>query len=177
MRNLPHKNSAMERILCQYLSNKSSVLQINTICFAKKNSTFKQTQSDLQIQNSIWEKMQTYGQIYVLCVTTVRLICLFMRKLGLIFSQMRAGWFSHKCVQADFLTNACWLIFSQMRVGWLHLYFSITIYCGTIYCYTPALLWMLNNCINIYVYSISRDPTEDKRYREWISFYRERLAS
>ncbi len=28
--------------------------------------------------------MQTYGQIYVLCVTTVRLICLFMRKLGLI---------------------------------------------------------------------------------------------
>ncbi len=102
----------MERILCQYLSNKSSVLQINTICFAKKNSTFKQTQSDLQIQNSIWEKMQTYGQIYVLCVTTVRLICLFMRKLAdsqcgrLIFSQMRAGWFSHKCVQADFLTCA-----------------------------------------------------------------------
>ncbi len=108
----------MEWILCQYLSNKSSVLQINTICFAKKNSTFKQTQSDLQIQNSIWEKMQTYGQIYVLCVTTVRLICLFMRKLGLIFSQMRAGWFSHKCVQADFLTNACRLIFSQMRAGW-----------------------------------------------------------
>ncbi len=107
----------MERILCQYSSNKSSVLQINTICFAKKNSTSKQTQSDLQIQNCIWEKMQRYGQIYVLCVTTVRLICLFMRKLGLIFSQMRAGWFSHKCVQADFLTNACWQIFSQMRAG------------------------------------------------------------
>ncbi len=108
----------MERILCQYSSNKSSVLQINTICFAKKNSTSKQTQSDLQIQNCIWEKMQRYGQIYVLCVTTVRLICLFMRKLGLIFSQMRVGRFSHKCMLADFLTNACWLIFSQMHVGW-----------------------------------------------------------
>ncbi len=50
--------------------------------------------------------MQRYGQIYVLCVTTVRLICLFMRKLGLIFSQMRVGRFSHKCFLADFLTRA-----------------------------------------------------------------------
>ncbi len=99
----------MEQILCQYSSNKSSVLQINTICFAKKNSTFKQKQSDLQIQNSIWEKMQRYGQIYVLCVTTVRLICLFMRKLGLIFSQMCAGWFSHKCNWAtSFSKNSRW---------------------------------------------------------------------
>ncbi len=39
---------------------------LNTICFAKNNLTFKQTQSDLQIQNSICEKMQRYGQIYVL---------------------------------------------------------------------------------------------------------------
>ncbi len=109
--------SRMERFLCQYSSNKSSVLQINTICFAKKISTFKQTQSDLQIQNCIWEKMQRYGQIYVLCVTTVRLICLFMRKLGLIFSQMRVGRFSHKCVLADFLTNACRLIFSHVQLS------------------------------------------------------------
>ncbi len=29
-----------------------------------------------------------------------------MRKLGLIFLQMRTGRFSHKCVLADFLTNA-----------------------------------------------------------------------
>ncbi len=85
----------MEQILCQYSSNKSSVLQINTICFAKKNSTFKQTQSDLPIQNSIWEKMQRYGQIYVLCVTTVRLVCLFMRKLDLIFSHTYKQIFSH----------------------------------------------------------------------------------
>ncbi len=28
------------------------------------------------------------------------------------------AWFSHKCVQADFLTNVCKLIFSQMRAGW-----------------------------------------------------------
>ncbi len=53
------RSCAMELILCQYSSNKSSVLQINTICFAKKNSTFKQIQSDLQIQNSIWEKIQS----------------------------------------------------------------------------------------------------------------------
>ncbi len=49
--------------------------------------------------------MQRYGQIYVLCVTTVRFICLFMRKLGLISSQMHAVRFSHKCMLADFLTN------------------------------------------------------------------------
>ncbi len=41
----------------------------------------------------------------------------------------------------------------------------------------PDAFLILNNCINIYVYSISRNPTEDKRYGEWISFYRERLAS
>ncbi len=69
--------------------------------------------------------MQRYGQIYVLCVATERPICIFMRKLGLIFSQMHVGRFSHKCVQADFLTrvradfltNAGWQIFSQMCVG------------------------------------------------------------
>ncbi len=114
----------MEWILCQYLSNKSSVLQINTICFAKKNSTFKQTQRDLQIQNSIWEKMQTYGQICIVLQLWDSFAFLwgnlawFSHKCLLAdFSQMRAGSFSHKCVLADFLTNACRLIFSHVQLS------------------------------------------------------------
>ncbi len=98
----------------------------NLLC--KKNSTFKQTQTDLQIQNSIWEKMQRYGQICIVCYNcethlpfydqmwldflTNACRQIFSHVFKQIFSQMRAGrfshmcsnWFSHKCVQADFLT-------------------------------------------------------------------------
>ncbi len=110
----------MERNLCHYSSNKSSVLQINTICFAK-NSIFKQTQTDLQIQNSIWEKMQRYGQICIVCYNcethlpfydqmwldflTNACRQIFSHVFKQIFSQMRAGRFL-TCVQTDFLTNA-----------------------------------------------------------------------
>ncbi len=87
----------MERILYQYSSNKSSVLQINTICFAKKNSTFKQTQSDLQIQNSIWEKMQRYGQIYTI-------VCYNCETRLPFYEETWADFLSG--VQADFLTRA-----------------------------------------------------------------------
>ncbi len=65
----------------------------NLLC--KKNSTFKQTQTDLQIQNSIWEKMQRYGQICIVCYNC---------ETHLPFYDQMWLDFSHKCVQADFLT-------------------------------------------------------------------------
>ncbi len=138
----------MERILWQYSSNKSSVFQINTICFAKKNSTFKQTQSDLQIENSIWEKMQRYGQIYVLCVTTVRLICLFMRKLGLIFSQMPAGWFSHTRV-GRFSHTCNWATFFSKNSRWRcrSIYASLPRPETPLYLFRP--IWVGNRWVSV----------------------------
>ncbi len=119
----------MERKLCHYSSNKSSVLQINTICFAKKTRLSNKRKLICKYKTLFERKCRDMDK-YVLCVTTVRLICLFMTKCDLIFSQMRAGrfshmcsnWFSHKCVQADFLTcvqtdfltNACRQIFSHV---------------------------------------------------------------
>ncbi len=101
----------MERKLCHYSSNKSSVLQINTICFAKKTRLSNKRKLICKYKTLFERKCRDMDK-YVLCVTTVRLICLFMTKCDLIFSQMRAGRFSHmcsnrfshKCVQADFLT-------------------------------------------------------------------------
>ncbi len=101
----------MERNLCHYSSNKSSVLQINTICFAKKTRLSNKRKLICKYKTLFERKCRGMDK-YVLCVTTVRLICLFMTKCDLIFSQMRAGRFSHmcsnrfshKCVQADFLT-------------------------------------------------------------------------
>ncbi len=127
---------SMERNLCHYSSNKSSVLQINTICFAK-NSIFKQTQTDLQIQNSIWEKMQRYGQICIVCYNcethlpfydqmwldflTNACRQIFSHVFKQIFSQMRAGrfshmcsnWFSHKCNPNS--RWRCWSIYAKHR--------------------------------------------------------------
>ncbi len=119
----------MERNLCHYSSNKSSVLQINTICFAKKTRLSNKRKLICKYKTLFERKCRGMDK-YVLCVTTVRLICLFMTKCDLIFSQMRAGRFSHMCsnrfshkcvqadfltcVQTDFLTNACRQIFSHV---------------------------------------------------------------
>ncbi len=48
--------------------------------------------------------MQRYGQICIVCYNCETHLP-FMTKCDLIFSQMRAGRFSHM-VQTDFLTNA-----------------------------------------------------------------------
>ncbi len=133
----------MERILCQYSSNKSSVLQINTISFAKKNSTFKQMQSDLQIQNYLVKNAEVRTNICIVCYNCEThlpfheetWLDFLTNACRLIFSQMHAGWFSHKCVQADFLTNACRLIFSHT----IHL--CLLLFCWSIASVCSCLLY------------------------------------
>ncbi len=104
MKCLVKTRTAMERNLCHYSSNKSSVLQINTICFAKKTRLSNKRKLICKYKTLFERKCRGMDK-YVLCVTTVRLICLFMTKCDLIFSQMRAGRFSHVFK----------LIFSQMQ--------------------------------------------------------------
>ncbi len=102
----------MERKLCHYSSNKSSVLQINTICFAKKTRLSNKRKLICKYKTLFERKCRDMDK-YVLCVKTVRLICLFMTKGDLIFSQMRAGRFL-TCVQQIFSQMACRQIFSHV---------------------------------------------------------------
>ncbi len=132
----------MERILCQYSSNKSSVLQINTICFARKTRLSNKCKVICKYK-TLFERRCRGMDKYMYCVLQLRdpfaflwgnlawfsykcmladfltNVCrlIFSHVCGLIFSQMQVGRFSHKCVLADFLTNACWQIFSQIHVG------------------------------------------------------------
>ncbi len=95
----------MERNLCHYSSNKSSVLQINTICFAKKLDF--QTNANWFANTKLLSERKCRGMDkYVLCVTTVRLICLFMTKMWLDFLTNACRQIFFTCVQTDFLTNA-----------------------------------------------------------------------
>ncbi len=115
----PH-STPMERNLCHYSSNKSSVLQINTICFAKKTRLSNKRKLICKYKTLFERKCRGMDK-YVLCVTTVRLICLFMTKCDLIFSQMRAGRFSHMCSNRfSHKCNPnsrwrCWSIYAKHR--------------------------------------------------------------
>ncbi len=112
---------SMERNLCHYSSNKSSVLQINTICFAKKTRLSNKRKLICKYKLYLRENAEVWTNM-LLCVTTVRLICLFMTKCDDFSQCVQADFlpcvqtdFSHKCVQADFLTCVQTDLFSQMQ--------------------------------------------------------------
>ncbi len=90
----------------------------NLLC--KKNSTFKQTQTDLQIQNSIWEKMQRYGQICIVCYNCETHLPFYDQMwLDFLTNACRqifshgSNWFSHKCNPNS--RWRCWSIYAKHR--------------------------------------------------------------
>ncbi len=108
----------MERNLCHYSSNKSSVLQINTICFAK--TRFSNKRKLICKYKTLFERKCRGMDKYVLCVTTVRLICLFMTKCDLIFTNACRQIFSHVFNRFSHKCNPnsrwrCWSIYAKHR--------------------------------------------------------------
>ncbi len=127
----------MERKLCHYSSNKSSVLQINTICFAKKTRLSNKRKLICKYKTLFERKCRDMDK-YVLCVKNCETHLPFYDQMWLdfltnacrqifshvfkqIFSQMRAGrfshmcsnWFSHKCNPNS--RWRCWSIYAKHR--------------------------------------------------------------
>ncbi len=112
-------------------------------CFANKHNLLCKEKLDFQT-NAKWfantklhlrENAEVWTNICIVCYNCETHLP-FYEEMWLdfltnacwqIFSQMRAGWFSHKCVRAgwfshkcmlaDFLTNASWLIFSDAQLS------------------------------------------------------------